>query len=181
MGKLSKRWGFNSKKFSPTTTIVGFLGEWVDTRGYNYLYTTFGEGRYLCKTIKIRYLRVNANTSYIILLTQSSINCLKAIVSTPHLAMKFPSAAGDIVTLHVDQILSWVLCRKLESWTNRSTLQSITTRSVKREKRTLTRVHNADQRFVSRDEAFKKRHMVVLVDLDPQLNDPHIEPSEDLR
>jgi len=28
---------------------------------------------------------------------------LVAIVSTPRLAMKFPSASGDVITLHVDQ------------------------------------------------------------------------------
>jgi len=33
--------------------IVGFFGEWVDTRGFIYLYTTFGEEGYLCKTIKL--------------------------------------------------------------------------------------------------------------------------------
>ena len=75
----------------------------MDTRGYIDLYTTFGEGRYLCKTIKIRYLLVNANTSYNILLGRSSINYLRAIVSTPHLAMKFPYASGDIIIVHVDQ------------------------------------------------------------------------------
>jgi len=26
-----------------------------------------------------------------------------AIVSTPHLAMKFPSSSGDILTVHVDE------------------------------------------------------------------------------
>ena len=46
---------------------------------------------------------VNANTSYNILLGRSPINCLKAIVFTPHLAMKFPSAAGDIVTVQEHQ------------------------------------------------------------------------------
>jgi len=57
----------------------------------------------MAKTIKIKYLLVNANTSYNILLGRSSINCLKAIVSTPHLAMKFSSTTGDIVTVHVEQ------------------------------------------------------------------------------
>jgi len=64
--------------------IVGFFSEHVDTRGFIDLYTTFGEEGYLCKTIKIRYLLVNANTSYNILLGGSSINCLQAIMSTPH-------------------------------------------------------------------------------------------------
>jgi len=46
---------------------------------------------------------VNANTSYNILLGHPFINRLKAIVSTLHLAMKFPSVNGDIATVHVDQ------------------------------------------------------------------------------
>ena len=82
--------------------IVGFSGERVDTRGFIDLYTTFGND-YLSKTINIRYLLVNANTSYNILLGRPSINRLKAIVSTPHLAMKFPSVNRDIATVHVDQ------------------------------------------------------------------------------
>ena len=82
--------------------IVGFSGERVDTRGYIDLFTTFGDD-YLSKTINVRYLLVNANTSYNILLGRPSINRLKAIVSTPHLAMKFPSVNGDIATVHVDQ------------------------------------------------------------------------------
>jgi len=51
----------------------------------------------------MRYLLVNENTSYNILLGRSSINHLKAIVSTPYLAMKFLSAVGDIVSIHVDK------------------------------------------------------------------------------
>ncbi|XP_068498673.1 uncharacterized protein [Phaseolus vulgaris] len=82
--------------------IVGFSGERVDTRGYIDLFTTFGDD-YLSKTINIRYLLVNVNTSYNILLGRPSINRLKAIVLTPHLAMKFPSVNGDIATVHVDQ------------------------------------------------------------------------------
>ena len=82
--------------------IVGFSGERVQTRGYVDLYTTFGEGQ-LTKTISIRYLVLDANTSYNMLLGRPSLNALGAIVSTPHLAMKFPSLAGDIVTIYVDQ------------------------------------------------------------------------------
>ena len=83
--------------------IVRFSGERVDTKGYIDLYTTFGEEDSLHKTINVRYLLVNAQTSYNILLGRPSINRLKAIVSTPHLAMKFPFANNDIATIHVDQ------------------------------------------------------------------------------
>jgi len=50
---------------------------------------------------KIGYLIVDAKTSYYILLGRSSRNLLREIVSTPHLAMKFLSASGDIGTVHV--------------------------------------------------------------------------------
>jgi len=83
--------------------IVGFSGEREDTRGYIDLYTMIGDEGCLSKTIKFRYLLVNENTSYNILLKCPSINCLGAIVSTPHLAMKFTSAISDIATIHVDQ------------------------------------------------------------------------------
>jgi len=49
----------------------------------------------------MRYLLVNANTSYNTLLGRLSIIRLGAIVLTPHLAMKFQSTSGDIVIVHV--------------------------------------------------------------------------------
>ena len=82
--------------------IYGFSGERVPTKGYIDLHTTFGEGRQT-KTIPIRYLVVDAHTSYNILIGRPSINALGAIVSIPHLAMKFPSPQGDIITVHGDQ------------------------------------------------------------------------------
>jgi len=45
---------------------------------------------------------VEANTSYNILLGRPSLYHLGAIVSTPHLVMKFPSVSGNILTVHVD-------------------------------------------------------------------------------
>jgi len=69
--------------------VVGFSGERVGTKGYIELYTTFGlEGA--SKTLKIRYLVINANTSYNILLGRSSLNKLEAIVSTPPLSNEIP-------------------------------------------------------------------------------------------
>ena len=82
--------------------VVGFSGERVGTKGYIELYTTFGEEKNY-KAIRIRYLVIDANTSYNILLGRPSINRLMAIVSTPHLAMEFSSPSRDILTVHVDQ------------------------------------------------------------------------------
>jgi len=85
--------------------IYGFSGEQVSTRGYIDLHTVFREGTQT-KTIPIRFLIVDVPTSYNILLGRPSLNTLDAFVSTPHLAMKFPSPSGDILTIHYDQRLA---------------------------------------------------------------------------
>jgi len=61
--------------------VVGFSRERVGTKGYIELYTTFGLDK-ASKTLKIGYLVIDDNTSYNILLGQSSLNKLGAIVST---------------------------------------------------------------------------------------------------
>jgi len=81
---------------------MGFSGERVNTKGYIDLFTKFGAGR-TTRTVKIRYLIIDAHTSYNILLGRLSLNMLGAVISTYHLAIKFPSTSGDIVTVHVDQ------------------------------------------------------------------------------
>jgi len=79
----------NFKCFGPCPFLLliasfGFSSERVGTKGYIELYTTFSEEKN-CKTIKILYLVIDANTSYDILLGRLCINRLMAIVSTPHL------------------------------------------------------------------------------------------------
>jgi len=85
--------------------IYGFSGEKVSTRGYIDLHTVFRD-RAQTKTIPIRFLIVDAPTSYNVLLGDPSLNTLGAVVSTPDLAMKFPSPSGDILTIHGDQRLA---------------------------------------------------------------------------
>jgi len=80
--------------------IIGFLGERVDIKGFIFLRTTFGKGN-VTKTIKIRYLVVDACTSYNALLGRSSLNKLGAIVSTPHLAIKFPTKKKEKLQLFI--------------------------------------------------------------------------------
>nr|KYP33532.1 Gypsy retrotransposon integrase-like protein 1 [Cajanus cajan] len=101
--KTFERLGILEQELTPyDEPLVGFSGERVDTRGTIDLYTYFGEEQYR-RRIKVRYVVVHANTSYNILLGRPSLNKLRAIVSTPHLAMKFPSEEGTIITLHADQ------------------------------------------------------------------------------
>jgi len=57
----------------PEEQTVGFSGERLDMRGYIDLYTKFGEGDREFKTIKVRYLIIDANTSYNVLLGRPSL------------------------------------------------------------------------------------------------------------
>ena len=54
------------------------------------LKTIFGQGK-LPKSFTIIYLLVDAATSYFALIGRKTLNKLRAIVSTPHLTMKFPT------------------------------------------------------------------------------------------
>ncbi|XP_047180350.1 uncharacterized protein LOC124847012 [Vigna umbellata] len=81
--------------------IVGFSWERVDTRGYVDLRTCLGTER--SKEVKTRFLLVDANTSYNVLLGRPCLNAFGAIVSTPHLTLKFLLDSGSICTVRSDQ------------------------------------------------------------------------------
>ena len=66
------------------------------------LMNTFSHGK-LSRSFTIRYLLVDANTSYFALIGRKTLNELRAILSTPHLAMKFLTLAREIVSVKVDQ------------------------------------------------------------------------------
>ena len=75
--------------------LPGFAGERVKTRGYMDLMTTFGQGK-LSRSFIIRYLLVDTNTSYFALIGMKTLKEPGAIVSTPHLTMKFPTLSGRL-------------------------------------------------------------------------------------
>ena len=111
--------------------LLGFAGERVEARGYVDLMTTFGHGR-LAKTLNIRYLIVDADTSYYALIERKTLNELGAVVSTPHLKMKFPSTSGEIVTVSADQkqARQWYVASLKASPPNLSTPKSGETQST---------------------------------------------------
>jgi len=54
---------------------------------------TFGQGK-LSRSFTIRYLLVDAKTSYLTLIDMKTLNELGTIVSTPNLKIKFPTLIG---------------------------------------------------------------------------------------
>lgn len=82
--------------------IVRFAGERVKTRGYTNLRTRLGTGRE-SEEKRVRYLLVEANTAYNVLLGRPCLNVCGAIISTPHLTMKYPTSRGTICTIRAYQ------------------------------------------------------------------------------
>ena len=66
------------------------------------LMTTFDQGK-LSKSFTIRYLLVDIDTSYFALNGRKILNELGAIVSMPHLKMKFYTLIGKIVIATAEQ------------------------------------------------------------------------------
>ena len=97
---------FQRLEVSPNTIhphvgpLLGFASERVETRGYVHLMTTFGQGQ---KCTIIRYLPVDADTSYFALINSKTLNELGAIVSMLHLKTKFPTLTEEIITMKSDQ------------------------------------------------------------------------------
>ena len=99
---------FNKLQLSPdllrpyTGCLYGFAGDQVEVRGYLELRTTFTDGT-ASLTECIRYLVVNANSAYNILLERPVLNRLRAVASTRHMKMKLPDLSGRVIVIKSDQ------------------------------------------------------------------------------
>ena len=95
---------FNKLQLSPdllrpyTGCLYGFADNPVEVRGYLELRTTFTDG-VASRTESIRYLVVNANSAYNILLGRPALNRLRAVSSTRHMKMKLPDLSGKVIMI----------------------------------------------------------------------------------
>ena len=99
---------FNKLQLSPdllrpyTGCLYGFAGDQVEVLGYLELRTTFTDGT-TSRTESIRYLVVNANSAYNILLGRPALNRLRAVASTRHMKMKLPDPSDRVIVIKSDQ------------------------------------------------------------------------------
>ncbi|RDX97492.1 hypothetical protein CR513_19730, partial [Mucuna pruriens] len=91
-GSTYRKMGLLRLKEAPGC-LYGFAGERVPIRGTIELDTVFGEGPN-ARMILVSYIVVEAEASYNIIMGQSALNRLKAIVSTYHLCMKYLTNKG---------------------------------------------------------------------------------------
>ncbi|XP_015968640.1 uncharacterized protein LOC107492158 [Arachis duranensis] len=69
----------------------------IQPLGYISLHTTFGKGT-RSRTLNIDYIIVNVSSAYNALIGRTTLNQLVAVVSTPHLCMKFPTPERNATT-----------------------------------------------------------------------------------
>jgi len=81
---------------------IRFTGDQVKVRGYLELRTTFTNGT-ASRIESIRYLVVNANSAYSILLGRPTLNRLRAVASTRHMKMKLSDLSGKVIIIKSDQ------------------------------------------------------------------------------
>ncbi|CAJ2646122.1 unnamed protein product [Trifolium pratense] len=85
--------GLSESMLKPFKTFLkGTIGETVSVKGYIDLDTTFGKGGNT-KIIKVRYLVVDSPSVYNVVIGLPAAADLGAVISTLHLAMKYP--VGD--------------------------------------------------------------------------------------
>jgi len=82
--------------------LYGFAGDQVEVRGYIELRTTSTDWS-ASRTEKIRYLVVNAPSTYNILLGRPTLNRTGVVPSTRHMKVKLPSKEGVVITIRSDQ------------------------------------------------------------------------------
>ncbi|GMN47900.1 hypothetical protein TIFTF001_017086 [Ficus carica] len=75
------------------TPLYGFAGECVRTAGTVRLLVTIGDGPERV-TQMVEFIVVDRPSVYNVILGRPTLNALKAVVSTYHLAMKFPTGSG---------------------------------------------------------------------------------------
>ncbi|CAL0331301.1 unnamed protein product [Lupinus luteus] len=81
--------------------LVGFSGQGITPRGYVEVWLTIGDHP-LSRTIQTRFLVVHCESAYNAIVGRPTLNRLKAIVSTPHLCMKFLSSSLQVCTVRGD-------------------------------------------------------------------------------
>ena len=85
-----------------TGCLYGFADNPVEVRGYLELRMAFTDGA-ASRTEGIRYLVVNANSAYNILLRRPALNRLRAVSSTRHMKMKLLDLSGKVIVIESDQ------------------------------------------------------------------------------
>ncbi|XP_057426211.1 uncharacterized protein LOC130719610 [Lotus japonicus] len=102
-GDAFEQLGLTDKDLKPYTGhLAGFSGKQVRVRGYVELDTVFGIDED-AELLRIRYLVLQVVAAYNVIIGRDTLNRLQAVMSTAHLAVKYPLICGRIGKIEIDQ------------------------------------------------------------------------------
>jgi hypothetical protein len=158
--------GLTDKDLIPhKANLIGFTGDTISPKGYVKLKVTFA-GRDGSRSVEVKFLVVECPSAYNAIIGRPTLNALGAVVSTLHMAMKFPGDSGDIVTIrgkgHEVQLYY------LESVKITKTMPVQEQEKIKEAQKKETK---GKQKLVRRDDA------VMMTDLDPRGELQHERPE----
>ncbi|RWW43394.1 hypothetical protein BHE74_00050959, partial [Ensete ventricosum] len=76
-----------------TSTLTGFTGDFISPMGTTTIPVTFG-GEPRSKTLLVSFMVVKLPSAYNTIIGRPTLNRLRAVVSTYHRVLKFPTRAG---------------------------------------------------------------------------------------
>ncbi|RRT71280.1 hypothetical protein B296_00031874 [Ensete ventricosum] len=86
--------GMTNRDLIPmTSTLTGFTDDAITPEGVATLPVTFGDEPRI-KTLMVHFMVVDLPSAYNVIIGRPTLNKLRAIVSTDHRSMKFPTSAG---------------------------------------------------------------------------------------
>jgi hypothetical protein len=92
--------GLGSKDLIPHKgSLISFTGDTIIPKGYVDLKVCFGK-KPSAKTILVKFIIVNCPSAYNAIIGRPTLKSLGAIVSTVHLAMKYPGENRAVVMVH---------------------------------------------------------------------------------
>nr|XP_027122043.1 uncharacterized protein LOC113738985 [Coffea arabica] len=99
--RVFKELGLRDDQLTPVRTpLVGFTGPPISSEGMITLMVTVGQTP-KCRTVPVNFVVVKQSSPYNVFLGRPALNALRAIPSTYHLSVKFPTSGG-IAEVHGD-------------------------------------------------------------------------------
>ncbi|XP_027093767.1 uncharacterized protein [Coffea arabica] len=99
--RVFKEFGLKDDQLTPVwTPLVGFTGPPISSEGMITLMVTVGQAP-KCRNVPVNFVLVKQSSPYNVFLGRPALNALRAIPSTFHLSVKFPTPGG-ITEVHGD-------------------------------------------------------------------------------
>jgi hypothetical protein len=147
--------------------LIGFTGDTISPKGYVKMKVTFS-GRGGSCSVEVKFLVVDCPSAYNAILGRPTLNALGAMVSTLHMAMKFPSDKDDIVTVRgkgLESQLYYLECLKIT--------KAAPAQEKEEQKEDPKKDAKGKQKFVRQDST------VMMTDLDPRGEFQHQRPESE--